>query len=46
MFPVKVFDVTCTSANALGCFANAGIIGEEPSQEFQGLGWEGPQEVR
>lgn len=34
------------SANALGRLANAGTIGEESSQEFQGLGWEGPQEVR
>lgn len=50
MFPVKVLIVvTCTSANALGRFANAGTIGKESSQEpqeFQGLGWEGPQEVR
>lgn len=40
------YEVTCTSANTLGRFANAGTVGEESSQEFQGLGWEGPQEVR
>lgn len=39
-------DVTCTSTNANSRFANAGTIAKPAPEEFQGLRWEGPQEVR
>lgn len=46
MFPVKVSMRPVRLPTQNGRFANTGTIGKELSQEFHGLGWEGPQELR